>query len=79
MKTSWILIPAVCLHFAACKKETINTTISNPVDYTQQMAPVSTRYSLEQAMSDNGQLMTIAFSGLAFITGSDGADAFFPP
>ena len=79
MKTSWILIPAVCLHFAACKKETINTTLSNPVDYTQQMAPVSTRYSLEQAMSDNGQLMTIAFSGLAFITGSDGADAFFPP
>ncbi|HSR37746.1 MAG TPA: hypothetical protein VLL95_02430 [Phnomibacter sp.] len=79
MKTSWILIPAVCLHLAACKKETIYTPLNNPVDYTQQMAPVSTRYSLEQAMSDNGQLMTIAFSGLAFITGSDGADAFFPP
>jgi hypothetical protein len=36
-------------------------------------------YSLEQAMSDNAQLSTIAFSGLAFITGNAGADTFFPP
>jgi len=37
------------------------------------------QYTLEQAMSDNAQLSTIAFSGLAFITGSAGADTFFPP
>ncbi len=36
-------------------------------------------YSLEQALSDNAQLTTIAFSGLAFITGSAGADTFMPP
>jgi hypothetical protein len=30
-------------------------------------------------MSDNAQLSTIAFSGLAFITGSSGADTFMPP
>ncbi|MDR3563341.1 MAG: periplasmic heavy metal sensor [Negativicutes bacterium] len=36
-------------------------------------------YSLEQAMSDKAQLSTIAFSGLAFITGSAGADTFMPP
>ncbi len=36
-------------------------------------------YSIEQAMSDNAQLSTIAFSGLAFLTGSAGADTFFPP
>ena len=36
-------------------------------------------YTLEQAMSDNAQLSTIAFSGLAFITGSAGADTFMPP
>lgn len=36
-------------------------------------------YTLEQAMSDKAQLNTIAFSGLAFITGSSGADTFFPP
>ncbi len=33
-------------------------------------------YSMEQAMSDNAQLTTIAYSGLAFITGSEGADTF---
>ncbi|MEI7556444.1 hypothetical protein [Candidatus Chlorohelix sp.] len=37
------------------------------------------QYTLEQAMSDNAQLSTIAFSGLAFITGSSGADTFMPP
>jgi hypothetical protein len=37
------------------------------------------QYSIDQAMSDNAQLSTIAFSGLAFITGSAGADTFFPP
>ena len=36
-------------------------------------------YSLDQAMSEKAQLSTIAFSGLAFITGSAGADSFFPP
>lgn len=36
-------------------------------------------YSTEQAISYNAQLHTIAFSGLAFITGSFGADCFFPP
>jgi len=37
------------------------------------------RYSVEQAISDNAQLTTIAFSGLAYLTGSQGADSFFPP
>lgn len=36
-------------------------------------------YTLEQAMSEKAQLSTIAFSGLAFVTGSAGADSFFPP
>ena len=36
-------------------------------------------YSLEQAISDNAQLHTIAFSALAFMTGNSGADSFFPP
>lgn len=36
-------------------------------------------YTLEQAMSDNAQLSTIAYSGLAFITGSEGGDTFMPP
>jgi Spy/CpxP family protein refolding chaperone len=39
----------------------------------------SQNYSIEQAVSDNAQLHTIAFSGLAFITGDFGASTFMPP
>ena len=37
------------------------------------------KYSIEQAISDNAQLHTIAFSGLAFLTGDFGAATFIPP
>ena len=37
------------------------------------------QYSIEQAVSDNAQLHTIAFNGLAFVTGDFGADTFLPP
>lgn len=37
------------------------------------------QYNIEQATSDKAQLHTIAFDGLAFLTGSFGADCFFPP
>ena len=37
------------------------------------------RYSLEQACSDRAQLDTIAFEGLAFLTGDFGLDTFLPP
>lgn len=36
-------------------------------------------YSLEQACSDRAQLHTIAFDGLAFLTGDFAADTFLPP
>lgn len=36
-------------------------------------------YSIEQAASDQAQLHTIAFNGLAFVTGDFGADTFLPP
>ncbi|MEI7771682.1 MAG: Calx-beta domain-containing protein [Chloroflexales bacterium] len=34
---------------------------------------------MAQTLSDNAQQMTIAFDGLAFLTGTLGADSFFPP
>ncbi|MCX6552541.1 MAG: hypothetical protein NTY02_16315, partial [Acidobacteria bacterium] len=37
------------------------------------------QYSIEQAVSDEAQLHTIAFNGLAFITGDFGAATFLPP
>jgi len=36
-------------------------------------------FTLEQTLSDGAQRNTIAFDGLAFLTGSLGADSFFPP
>jgi phosphatidylethanolamine-binding protein (PEBP) family uncharacterized protein len=36
-------------------------------------------YSIEQAISDRAQLTTIAFSGLAFLTGDLGCNTFLPP
>ena len=37
------------------------------------------QYNITQATSERAQLHTVAFSGLAFITGNFGADTFFPP
>lgn len=43
------------------------------------MAAKDGKYSIEQAVSDQAQLRTIAFSGLAFVTGDFGAATFLPP
>lgn len=45
----------------------------------QAQRPPVERYTLQQAMGDRAQLHTIAFSGLAFITGEFGASTFIPP
>ena len=37
------------------------------------------QYSIEQAISDRAQLSTIAFDGLAFLTGNFGGNTFLPP
>jgi len=56
-----------------------NTMNNQPPPPNQKPGGGGNQYSLEQAMSDHAQLTTIAFSGLAFITGTSGADTFFPP
>ena len=42
-------------------------------------APLSQTMTISQTLSDEAQRNTIAFDGLAFLTGSLGADSFFPP
>lgn len=62
--------------------QTQNTKIGKKpvVDPTKNNTqPSANNYTLEQAMSDNAQLTTISFNGLAFITGNSGADSFIPP
>lgn len=56
-------------------EKTENETLKQEKDEQNK----GSNYTLEQALSDNAQLTTIAFSGLAFITGSNGADTFMPP
>ena len=56
-----------------------STTTSNNYTYNTLKYTYNDQYTLEQAMSDQAQLSTISFDGLAFITGSAGADSFFPP
>ena len=45
----------------------------------KQVKTGGSKYTLEQACSDNAQLKTIAFDGLAYITGDFGFDTFLPP
>jgi phosphatidylethanolamine-binding protein (PEBP) family uncharacterized protein len=40
---------------------------------------LQSQYTIAQAISDRAQLSTIAFSGLAFLTGDFGAATFMPP
>lgn len=42
-------------------------------------APPTQTMTISQTLSDEAQRNTIAFDGLAFLTGSLGADSFFPP
>ncbi len=50
-----------------------------PSGQGQQSRQGENKYSLAQAISDNAQLHTIAFDGLAFLTGNFGYDTFLPP
>ena len=50
-----------------------------PEQRTQDSHGQGSQYTLAQATSDRAQLSTIAFSGLAFLTGDFGPDTFIPP
>ena len=53
--------------------------LSSPVEATAAENPNSGNISIEQAISDEAQMKTIAFNGLAFLTGNLCSDTFFPP
>ncbi len=64
------------------KRDTVDggqpTTLDNQQSNPQTDA-IGSAYNLEQAISDKAQGMTISFDAMAFLTGSLGADSFFPP
>lgn len=55
--------------------------LTNTISFAQreQKPRDKKQYNIEQATSERAQLHTVAFSGLAFMTGNFGADTFFPP
>lgn len=55
------------------------TFFGDSVVAQERKGPEPGSYTIQQAISNRAQLHTIAFDGLAFITGSFGADCFFPP
>jgi phosphatidylethanolamine-binding protein (PEBP) family uncharacterized protein len=62
---------------------TNNQKSNQPVEGTKSPDRPAQRgiggYSVEQAISDRAQLNTIAFDGLAFLTGDLGGNTFLPP
>jgi hypothetical protein len=61
---------------AQSEKRTFITIVMRDSDGSVQSSPA---YNIDQTLSDGAQRDTIAFDGLAFLTGNLGADSFFPP
>ena len=68
----FILIISVSSIFAGCKKDTAEDIVSPATNQVDQ-------YTITQAVSDEAQRNTIAFDGLAFLTGNLGSQSFLPP
>ena len=82
---------AACLQAPAVSAARLSV-ISGPGDSARPAAPktaylpmiaqgsaVSAEFNISQTLSDGAQRNTIAFDGLAFLTGNLGSDSFFPP
>jgi len=61
----------------ACKKN--ESSNGQQTGDKTQAGDGESNYSIEQAISDNAQLNTLAFDGLGFLTGNTCSDSFLPP
>lgn len=73
------MIPAVALIalsliFSNCKKDAVE-----PTEKSTSPTQNNYEYTITQAISDEAQENTIAFDGLAFLTGNLGSQSFLPP
>ncbi len=55
------------------------STSKSPAKANQAQSGGQSSYSIEQAISDQAQLNTLAFDGLGFLTGNTCSDSFLPP
>ncbi len=77
---SKIVFLALMLMLASCAPSIIAAQTTSPDDMAQATFNTNgAKFTIEQTLSDQAQLTTIAFDGLSFLTGSLGADSFFPP
>jgi hypothetical protein len=74
-------INIVALLVCLCAGSTVAQNLESSEARTQRQPrrDNASRYSIEQAISDRAQLHTIAFDGLAFLTGDFESDTFLPP
>jgi Spy/CpxP family protein refolding chaperone len=81
--TSAVFLTIMCSLAAAVSQESPGKPRPNrrgeALDREPRREAGAQEYSIEQALSEKAQLHTIAFSGLAFITGDFGASTFIPP
>ena len=61
----------------ACNSSVVGTSMSSPSATIS--SPATPAFNLAQTLSDQAQLTTLAFDGLAMITGNLDAQSFFPP
>ncbi|MEI6435640.1 MAG: Spy/CpxP family protein refolding chaperone [Bacteroidota bacterium] len=67
-----VLLIGLSSLFARCKKDTVE-------DITTPATSSNDQYTITQAISDEAQRNTIAFDGLAYLTGNLGSQSFLPP
>ncbi len=78
MNTKLIFVVAIAFLFAVSAPAQDRPRPDRPPRGAQPRSNAQ-RYTLEQATSDRAQLNTIAFDGLAFLTGDFALDTFLPP
>jgi Raf kinase inhibitor-like YbhB/YbcL family protein len=76
-----LVLAAAAVALPGCSKHTQTKSLTSPVTTIDPTSPGSStdRYTIAQTLSDECQRNTIAFDGLAFLTGSLGAQSFLPP
>ncbi len=75
-----VILPVLILMLAfSMPPPTIAHPLPPEIEQRAFAIPHVGTFTIADTLSDQAQLTTIAFDGLAFLTGSLGADSFFPP
>ena len=72
-------IPVESTNVASTTSTTSDEYAETTVESIADQFGAEPAYNMNQTLSDQAQLNTIAFDALAFLTGNLGADSFFPP